>query len=58
MMKALYKAVEEKSKQLHQFVEFADGTHNDTCIKPGYFEAISLFWKKAALGKGHVLGSK
>ncbi|SJX65306.1 uncharacterized protein SRS1_15576 [Sporisorium reilianum f. sp. reilianum] len=23
--------------------EFADGTHNDTCIKPGYFEAIGEF---------------
>ncbi|CDS00328.1 uncharacterized protein SPSC_00827 [Sporisorium scitamineum] len=23
--------------------EFPDGTHNDTCIKPGYFEAIGEF---------------
>ncbi|KAF9426980.1 hypothetical protein BGZ94_005704 [Podila epigama] len=23
--------------------EFADGTHNDTCLKPGYFEAIKEF---------------
>ncbi|KAK3805946.1 MAG: alpha/beta-hydrolase [Linnemannia elongata] len=23
--------------------EFPDGTHNDTCLKPGYFEAIKAF---------------
>ena len=23
--------------------EFPDGTHNDTCLKPGYFDAIKLF---------------
>ncbi|KAF9579698.1 hypothetical protein BGW38_003941 [Lunasporangiospora selenospora] len=23
--------------------EFAEGTHNDTCLKPGYFEAIKSF---------------
>ncbi|KAI1315624.1 hypothetical protein EDD11_000576 [Mortierella claussenii] len=23
--------------------EFSDGTHNDTCLKPGYFEAIKAF---------------
>ncbi len=44
-MKALYAAVKE-SKQLNQFVEFDEGTHNDTCIQPGYFDAIALFWKK------------
>lgn len=24
----------------------AGGTHNDTCIKPGYFESIDAFWVK------------
>ncbi|KAJ3300492.1 hypothetical protein HDV03_002141 [Kappamyces sp. JEL0829] len=55
-MKLLYKAVKD-SKQVNQFVEFQNGTHNDTCIQPGYMEAIALFWKKASMGKGNVLGS-
>ena len=58
MMKSLHKVVEVNSKQLIQFVEFQDGTHNDTCIQPGYFEAIALFWKKVSIGKGQVLGRK
>ena len=58
MMKSLYEQVQVNSKQLNQFVELPDGTHNDTCIQPGYFEAIALFWKKASIGKGQVLGSK
>ncbi|KAF8975800.1 hypothetical protein BGZ46_008846 [Entomortierella lignicola] len=23
--------------------EFPDGTHNDTCLKPGYFDAIKVY---------------
>lgn len=23
---------------------FPNGTHNDTCVKEGYFEAIKGFW--------------
>ncbi|KAG0330968.1 hypothetical protein BG004_001878 [Podila humilis] len=39
-------------RQLHQLLdttgdvvwkEFGDGTHNDTCLKPGYFESIKSF---------------
>ena len=26
-----------------KFVTFENGTHNDTCIQPGYFEAIKEF---------------
>ncbi|KAJ3141889.1 hypothetical protein HK101_003369 [Irineochytrium annulatum] len=28
-----------------RFVEFANGTHNDTCIQEGYFDAVEEFWR-------------
>lgn len=57
MMQELFRVAESSSKQIHQFEEFDDGSHNDTCIQAGYFEAIALFWKKCSIGKGHRLGS-
>jgi fermentation-respiration switch protein FrsA (DUF1100 family) len=39
-----------------EFVRFRNGTHNDTCIQPGYFEAIQEFWeKKGSRGRGRSL---
>ncbi|KAK0544703.1 bem46 protein, variant [Tilletia horrida] len=42
-MDALYQRCPSKNKV---FKPFDDGTHNDTCIKPGYFEEISNFLMK------------
>ncbi|KAE8213300.1 hypothetical protein CF327_g3154 [Tilletia walkeri] len=39
-MDALYERCPSKNKV---FKPFDDGTHNDTCVKPGYFEEISNF---------------
>jgi fermentation-respiration switch protein FrsA (DUF1100 family) len=25
---------------------FPNGTHNDTCVQPGYFETIESFWQQ------------
>ncbi|THH26554.1 hypothetical protein EUX98_g7628 [Antrodiella citrinella] len=30
-------------RSLSKFIEFADGTHNDTCVQPGYWSAIATF---------------
>ncbi|KAK0521730.1 bem46 protein, variant [Tilletia horrida] len=39
-MDTLYERCPSKEKS---FKPFDDGTHNDTCVKPGYFEEISNF---------------
>ncbi|KAL9937318.1 hypothetical protein V8E36_003727 [Tilletia maclaganii] len=39
-MDALYERCPSKNKV---FKPFDDGSHNDTCVKPGYFEEISNF---------------
>jgi len=31
--------------------EFSEGTHNDTCLQPQYFEEILSFWKDFILQK-------
>ncbi|KAI0696641.1 alpha beta-hydrolase [Cytidiella melzeri] len=33
----------EDTKTLSKFVEFAEGSHNDTCVQPGYWSAIAEF---------------
>jgi len=44
MMKELFSlAVNSREKE---FQEIPGGTHNDTCVKKGYFEAVIEFWKK------------
>jgi hypothetical protein len=40
---------DNKKKRLKRFVEFEKGTHNDTCLKEGYFEAIDEFIKDILL---------
>lgn len=53
-MRGLHSAA--NGKQLKEFVSFASGTHNDTCVQPGYFEAIQAFWAKVlAKGRGRTL---
>ncbi len=37
--------LERKGKRVWMFC-FENGTHNDTCIQPGYFEKIEEFWKE------------
>lgn len=34
---------ERCSSQVKVWKQLNDGTHNDTCVKPGYFDAIGLF---------------
>lgn len=53
-MAKLFEAV-KASKQLNKFVDFKDGTHNDTCMQPNYFESISLFQQRVKMGKGNTL---
>ncbi|KAI0788924.1 alpha/beta-hydrolase [Irpex lacteus] len=33
----------DTTQTLSKFVEFADGTHNDTCVQPGYWAAVAEF---------------
>jgi abhydrolase domain-containing protein 13 len=40
---------------LKEIVMFEHGTHNDTCIQPGYFEAIKQFYQKVSKGRGRTL---
>ncbi|KAI9290134.1 Alpha/Beta hydrolase protein [Umbelopsis sp. AD052] len=40
-MKGLYNASQTRATKVWK--EFANGTHNDTCIQPGYFSAIRDF---------------
>ncbi|KAJ3273734.1 hypothetical protein HDV01_004013 [Terramyces sp. JEL0728] len=44
-MNALHGIVKDVGNKKTSFAEFKDGKHNDTCIQPGYFEAIAEFWK-------------
>ncbi|GHJ87128.1 hypothetical protein NliqN6_3530 [Naganishia liquefaciens] len=37
------KAIREKAAGKVKWVEFPNGTHNDTCMQPGYWEAITNF---------------
>ncbi|KAJ9122464.1 hypothetical protein QFC22_001890 [Naganishia vaughanmartiniae] len=37
------KALREKAGGKVKWVEFPDGTHNDTCMQPGYWDAITDF---------------
>lgn len=46
-MDALFARCKSKAKVKK---DFADGMHNDTCIKAGYFEAIGEFWKDHVVG--------
>jgi fermentation-respiration switch protein FrsA (DUF1100 family) len=41
-MQTLYEMANSKSKRI---VKFEDGTHNDTIMQPGYFEAVYEFWE-------------
>lgn len=58
-MKRLYRVLSDSRKEAPasgqdkgkkncslEFVAFEDGTHNDTCMQPGYFDAIQAFWKQ------------
>ena len=50
-MKVLYKALQSVTKKDDgacqvDFVTFENGTHNDTCMQAGYFEAIEEFWNR------------
>lgn len=40
-MKELHRLLDSTGEVVWK--EFADGTHNDTCLKPGYFESIKSF---------------
>ncbi|KAF9980110.1 hypothetical protein BGZ65_005543 [Modicella reniformis] len=40
-MQELYRRLDTTGNAVWR--EFPDGTHNDTCLKPGYFEAIKSF---------------
>ncbi|KAF9108213.1 hypothetical protein BGX27_008423 [Mortierella sp. AM989] len=40
-MKELHRLLDTTGESIWR--EFPDGTHNDTCLKPGYFEAIKYF---------------
>jgi len=42
-MRELFHIVEKRAKEKGKMVIFVNGTHNDTCIQPGYFEAIASF---------------
>ena len=42
-MTKLYQSARKSAYK--KFVQFEKGTHNDTCIQPGYFEAIDEFLK-------------
>jgi hypothetical protein len=42
-MKELFALCESEQKE---FVEISEGTHNDTCVKPGYWASIKSFWHK------------
>ncbi|KAJ3321267.1 hypothetical protein HDV06_004492 [Boothiomyces sp. JEL0866] len=44
-MQALHGIVKDVGNKKISYSEFKDGKHNDTCIQPGYFEAIAEFWK-------------
>ncbi|KAJ1549661.1 hypothetical protein HK405_002754, partial [Cladochytrium tenue] len=35
-----------------RFEAFPHGAHNDTCLQPGYFEAIAAFWSDYAVAGG------
>ncbi|KAJ3161134.1 hypothetical protein HDU86_007756 [Geranomyces michiganensis] len=35
-----------------RFVLFPSGTHNETCVQPGYFDAIFAFWSSFVVGNG------
>ncbi|THH01608.1 hypothetical protein EW026_g1107 [Hermanssonia centrifuga] len=41
---------EDRGKTLSKFIEYEQGTHNDTCVQPGYWAAVAEFL--ASLGKG------
>ncbi|GAA93668.1 uncharacterized protein L969DRAFT_96692 [Mixia osmundae IAM 14324] len=45
-MKELYATCGSDEKYWH---ELPDGTHNDTCVMPGYFERVAQFIKEAVL---------
>jgi hypothetical protein len=40
-----------------RFVEIAGGGHNDTCIKPNYFESIERFWNECVSVSFYLLVS-
>ncbi|KAJ3174781.1 hypothetical protein HDU87_006897 [Geranomyces variabilis] len=35
-----------------RFVRFPSGTHNETCVQPGYFDAIFAFWSSFVAVEG------
>lgn len=37
------------SKQLKDWIQFPHGMHNDTCMQPGYFQAIAEYLKTRVL---------
>ena len=43
MMNELFRLCPSTSKKL---VTFPGGTHNDTCLQDGYFDAIEEFWNE------------
>jgi fermentation-respiration switch protein FrsA (DUF1100 family) len=34
------------TSSIKEFVSFENGSHNDTCMQRGYFDAIIAFWKR------------
>ena len=45
-MKQLFSKINKVQKDMKTFKEIVGGNHNDTCLKPGYFEEIQKFWNK------------
>ncbi|KAJ3005729.1 hypothetical protein HKX48_000499 [Thoreauomyces humboldtii] len=41
-----------------RFVVFPNGTHNETCVQPGYFDAMLTFWESFVVGNGGAPGVK
>jgi pimeloyl-ACP methyl ester carboxylesterase len=53
--KHMQKLYESCPCDVKDIARFENGTHNDTCIQPGYFEAIKQFYQKASKGRGRTL---
>ncbi|KAI8913832.1 Alpha/Beta hydrolase protein [Powellomyces hirtus] len=41
-----------------RFVVFPNGTHNETCVQPGYFDAVLAFWNTFVVGNGSPDGAR
>ena len=51
MMKELFELLKTPKKS---FATVPDGTHNDTCVKPSFWEQLCTFWKKHVQNKSNL----